>query len=135
MGNMYMGMFQNYRRCSLLATTCLAAPSQKALHRSQSGSHLKPWHDRKHFFHTHESGRFYTEQWITDDEFIPTTPADLMVLRTKFEESVRRHLLAEVSMLMRSHWSLCCFLRFLMASSSLVVLTPPWWLLFVRYLS
>ena len=81
-----------------------------------------------------ESARFYTEQWITDDEFIPTTPADLMVLRTKFEESVRRHLLAEVSMLMRSHWSLCCFLRFLMASSSLVVLTLPWWLLFARYL-
>jgi len=40
--------------------------------------------------------RFYTEQWITDEEFIPSSPADLMVLRTKFEESVRRHLLAEV---------------------------------------
>ena len=69
--------------------------------------------------------RFYTERWITDEEFIPSNPVDLMVLRTKFEESVRRHLLAEVSMLMRSHWSLCCFLRFLMASSSLVALTPP----------
>ena len=91
-----MGMIQNYHRCSLLATTCLAAPSQKAPLRSQSGSHLKPWHDRKHFYPPCESARFYTEQWITDDEFIPTTPADLMVLRTKFEESVRRHLLAEV---------------------------------------
>ena len=44
----------------------------------------------------HDYVRFYTEQWITDEEFIPSSPADLMVLRTKFEESVRRHLLAEV---------------------------------------
>ena len=40
--------------------------------------------------------RFYTERWITDEEVIPSNPVDLMVLRTKFEESVRRHLLAEV---------------------------------------
>ena len=43
------------------------------------------------------STRFYTEKWITDEDYIPTGPADLMVLRTKFEESVRRHLLAEVA--------------------------------------
>ena len=43
------------------------------------------------------STRFYTEKWITDEDYIPTGRADLMVLRTKFEESVRRHLLAEVA--------------------------------------
>ena len=43
--------------------------------------------------------RFYTERWITDEEFSPSNPVDLMVLRTKFEESVRRHLLAEVIIL------------------------------------
>lgn len=45
---------------------------------------------------TPEPQRFYTEQWITDSEYIPTNPVDLKVLRTKFEEAVSRHLLAEV---------------------------------------
>ena len=48
--------------------------------------------------------RFYTERWITDEEFIPSNPVDLMVLRTKFEESVRRHLLAEV--IISTTWSM-----------------------------
>jgi len=43
-----------------------------------------------------EPMRFYTEQWITDPDFVPNNPIDLRVLRTKFEDSVRRHLLAEV---------------------------------------
>merc|ERR1711962_1969017 len=33
---------------------------------------------------------------MTDPDYIPTTPVDLKVLRTKFEEAVSRHLLAEV---------------------------------------
>ena len=41
--------------------------------------------------------RFYTEQWMTSPDQIPTSPLDLKVLRTKFEEAVRRHLLAEVA--------------------------------------
>ena len=79
----------------------------------------------------HEFVRFYTEQWITDEEFIPSNPADLMVLRTKFEDSVKRHLLAEV--IDDNHFgdgeqlfSCCYWHRFLMASSSLVALTLPW---------
>ena len=40
--------------------------------------------------------RFYTEQWITEVDYLPTNPVDLKTLRIKFEESVRRHLLAEV---------------------------------------
>jgi len=39
---------------------------------------------------------FYTDQWFTDTEYIPNSPVDLKVLREKFEESVKRHLLAEV---------------------------------------
>ena len=85
----------------------------------------------------HEFVRFYTEQWITDEEFIPSNPADLMVLRTKFEDSVKRHLLAEV--IDHDHFvdgeqlfSCCCWHRFLMASFSLVALTLPWLLLSVR---
>ena len=109
-----MGMFQNYRRCSLLATTCLEAPSPKARLQSRSGIFFTTWANT----FIHPSGkafrrtipviniscklvctnfvRFYTERWITDEEFIPSNSVDLMVLRTKFEESVRRHLLAEV---------------------------------------
>ena len=85
----------------------------------------------------HDYVRFYTEQWITDEEFIPSIPADLMVLRTKFEDSVKRHLLAEV--IDDNHFgdgeqlfSCCYWHRFLMASSSLVALTLPWLLLSVR---
>ena len=39
---------------------------------------------------------YYSEQWFTDVDYIPTNPCDLRVLREKFEASVRRHLLAEV---------------------------------------
>ena len=39
---------------------------------------------------------YYSEQWFTDVDFIPSNPCDLRVLREKFEGSVRRHLLAEV---------------------------------------
>ena len=39
---------------------------------------------------------FYTEQWFTDTNFIPSNPCDIRELREKFEASVRRHLLAEV---------------------------------------
>ena len=73
--------------------------------------------------------RFYTEQWITDVDYLPTNPVDLKTLRIKFEESVRRHLLAEV----QAH--ICIefcnnsrhdfFSRFPTACCSLGASTPP----------
>jgi hypothetical protein len=36
------------------------------------------------------------DQWFSDPDFIPSRPLDLAVLRQKFEDAVRRHLLAEV---------------------------------------
>jgi hypothetical protein len=35
---------------------------------------------------------------MVDPDFIPSTPLDLVVLRDKFVEAVRRHLLAEVTL-------------------------------------
>ncbi len=38
------------------------------------------------------------ERWMVEPDFIPSTPLDLVVLREKFVEAVRRHLLAEVTL-------------------------------------
>jgi hypothetical protein len=35
---------------------------------------------------------------MVEPDFIPSTPLDLVVLRDKFVEAVRRHLLAEVTL-------------------------------------
>jgi hypothetical protein len=35
---------------------------------------------------------------MVEPDFIPSTPLDLVVLRQKFVEAVRRHLLAEVTL-------------------------------------
>ncbi len=35
---------------------------------------------------------------MVEPDFIPSTPLDLVVLREKFVEAVRRHLLAEVTL-------------------------------------
>jgi len=40
--------------------------------------------------------RFYKDEWMTNPEFIPSGPLDLVEFREKFEASVKRHLLAEV---------------------------------------
>ncbi len=41
---------------------------------------------------------------MLEPDFIPSTPLDLVVLREKFVEAVRRHLLAEVTLYI---YSLC----------------------------
>jgi len=40
--------------------------------------------------------RFYNDEWFNNPDFIPSRPLDLKEFRENFENSVRRHLLAEV---------------------------------------
>jgi hypothetical protein len=46
---------------------------------------------------------------MVEPDFIPSTPLDLMVLREKFVEAVRRHLLAEVTLAITVFLMLCIY--------------------------
>jgi len=54
------------------------------------GSSLKPGDKQP------EPIPFYKDEWFANPDFIPAKPLDLKEFREKFEDSVRRHLLAEV---------------------------------------
>lgn len=46
--------------------------------------------------HHPEPKSYYSPKWFVDQDYIPQTPFDLVQFRGKLEDSVRRHLLAEV---------------------------------------
>nr|XP_023907841.1 asparagine synthetase [glutamine-hydrolyzing] 1-like [Quercus suber] len=45
---------------------------------------------------TDQLTRYYTPKWLVEPSNIPTTPLDLQLIRTTFEKSVRKRLMAEV---------------------------------------
>ena len=45
---------------------------------------------------TDELTRYYSPKWLVEPKSIPTTPLDYKLLRTSFERSVRKRLMAEV---------------------------------------